>query len=109
MSGFTGIFTKPYQKAREEGAKGFVKGLGAGLLGAVASPFTATLRLGTNLSTGIKNSAIRIGKGKLPTYGRFRHPRYFNSRGILEPFDEAFAEAKLILKNVDNGIYVNDT
>jgi hypothetical protein len=49
----------------------------------VASPFTATLRLGNNVSTGIKNSAIRIGKGKLPTYGRFRHPRYFNTKNIL--------------------------
>ena len=66
VSGLAGIFTKPYQKARQEGAKGFVKGLGSGLLGAMASPFTATLRLGTNISTGIKNSAIRLGKGKLP-------------------------------------------
>lgn len=93
VSGFAGIFTKPYQKAKEEGAKGFVKGLGSGLLGAVASPFAATLRLGTNISTGIKNSAIRLGKGKLPSYGRFRHPRYFNSKSILEPYAEAFAEA----------------
>ena len=78
---------------RDEGAKGLVKGIGAGLLGAVASPFAATLRLGNNISTGIKNSAIRLGKGKLPTYGRFRHPRYFNSKNILEPYAEAFAEA----------------
>lgn len=74
--------------------------MGAGLLGAVASPFAATLRLGTNVSTGIKNSAIKIGKGKLPTYGRFRHPRYFNSKGILEPYAEAFAEANQILRTI---------
>jgi len=55
------------------------------------------------VSTGIKNSAIRLGKGKLPTYGRFRHPRYINSKDIIEPYDEAFAEAKQILKNVLNG------
>ena len=93
FSGVTGIFTKPYRKAKEEGAKGFVKGLGAGLMGAVASPFAATLRLGNNISTGIKNSAIKIGRGKIPTYGRFRHPRYFNSKSVLEPYIEAFAEA----------------
>jgi vacuolar protein sorting-associated protein 13A/C len=91
--GVTGIFTKPYRKAKEEGAKGFVKGLGSGLLGAVASPFTATLRLGTNVSAGIKNTAVMINKGKIPIYGRFRHPRYFNSKSILEPYDEDYAEA----------------
>ncbi len=93
-SGLTGIFTKPYQRAKAEGAKGFMKGVGSGLVGAVASPFAATLRLGTNVSSGIRNSAIKIGKGKIPTYGRFRHPRYFNSKNVLEPFDDAFAEAK---------------
>jgi len=81
--GVAGLFTKPYKKAKEEGTVGFFKGLGAGTIGLVASPFTATLRIGNNVATGIKNSAIRIGKGKLPTYGRFRHPRYFNSKNIL--------------------------
>ena len=70
-----------------------MKGLGSGLIGVVASPFAATLRLGNNVSTGIKNSALRLGKGKIPIYGRFRHPRYFNSKNILEPYDEAFSEA----------------
>ena len=60
IDGVTGIFTKPYKRAKEEGTAGFFKGLGSGLLGAVASPFAATLRLGNNVSTGIKNSAIRI-------------------------------------------------
>jgi hypothetical protein len=94
---------KPIQKAKQEGAKGFVKGLGSGLLGAVASPFAATLRIGNNISTGIKNSAIKIGKGKIPIYGRFRHPRYFNSKNILLPYDEGFSEAFIILKTVQDG------
>jgi hypothetical protein len=70
-----------------------VKGLGSGIIGAVASPFAATLRIGNNISTGIKNTAVRIGKGKIPIYGRFRHPRYFNSKNVLESYDEGFAEA----------------
>ena len=70
-----------------------MKGVGLGLMGAVASPFTATLRFGNNVSTGIKNTAIRIGKGKLPTYGRFRHPRYFNAKNLLQPYDESISEA----------------
>lgn len=83
VHGVTGLFTKPYQMAKKEGTFGFVKGVGSGFIGVLASPFAATMRLGNNISTGIKNSAIRIGKGKLPTYGRFRHPRYFNSKNIL--------------------------
>jgi vacuolar protein sorting-associated protein 13A/C len=107
--GVTGLFTKPFKKAKEEGAIGFFKGVGAGAIGLVASPFAATLRFGNNVSTGIKNSAIRIGKGKLPTYGRFRHPRYFNSKNILQPFDEAVAEANEILKTIKQGFYANST
>ena len=107
--GVTGLFTKPFKKAKEEGAIGFFKGVGAGAIGLVVSPFAATLRLGNNISTGIKNSAIRIGKGKLPTYGRFRHPRYFNSKNILQPFDELVAEANEILKTIKHGLYANST
>ncbi len=46
----TGIFTKPIQKTKEEGAKGFVKGLGSGLFGAISAPVTATLRAGTSVA-----------------------------------------------------------
>jgi len=106
LGGVTGIFTKPYQKAKEEGAKGFVKGIGSGLVGAIASPFAATLRLGNTVSSGIKNSALKIGKGKIPQYGRFRHPRYFNSRSILQPYDEAFSEAYQVLKTIEEGKYL---
>ena len=50
VGGVTGIFTKPIKKTQEEGAKGFFKGLGSGLLGAVAAPVTATLRVGSSVS-----------------------------------------------------------
>lgn len=83
--------------------------MGSGVIGVVASPFTATLRFGTNVATGIKNTAIKIGKGKLPTYGRFRHPRCFNSKNILQPYDESIAEANEILKTVKGGRYANST
>lgn len=45
LGGVTGLFTKPYKKAREEGAVGFVKGVGSGFVGVVASPFTAFLKI----------------------------------------------------------------
>lgn len=93
VGGVTGIFTKPYNSAKREGVKGFFKGVGSGLIGAVASPLTATLKVGHQVSTGIKNTAQTLGKGKIPQKGRFRHPRYINKRNILEPYDAGFAEA----------------
>jgi hypothetical protein len=105
LGGVTGIFTKPFQGAKKDGAKGFVKGVGKGVLGLVASPFTAVLRAGHSVTQGVTNTAIRIKRGKLPQYGRFRHPRYINTRNILEPYDEDFAEVNQILIKIDNGKY----
>jgi len=50
FSGVTGIFTKPIEKTKEEGAKGFFKGVGSGLFGAISAPVTATLRAGTSIT-----------------------------------------------------------
>ena len=38
LDGTTGLFTEPYQGARDEGAKGFLKGCGKGLTGAFLKP-----------------------------------------------------------------------
>jgi len=107
--GFTGIFTTPYSKARQDGAKGFVKGLGQGLVGAVASPFTATMRFGNNVSTGIKKAATSYGQGELLEYGRYRHPRFFNARNVIEPYNEEFAQAYQILRSVRYGEFATST
>jgi vacuolar protein sorting-associated protein 13A/C len=77
--GITGIFTKPVAGAQEGGVGGFFKGVGKGLLGGIASPFTAVLRFGNQVTAGVANTAITIKRGRLPQYGRFRHPRYINN------------------------------
>lgn len=46
FGGVTGLLTKPIEKTKKEGAKGFFKGLGSGLLGAISAPVTATLIAG---------------------------------------------------------------
>ncbi len=50
VGGVTGIFTKPIQKSKEEGAKGFFKGLGSGIVGVISAPVTATLRAGSSIT-----------------------------------------------------------
>ena len=92
--GITGIFTKPFSKAKKEGAKGFIKGVGAGLLGAVASPFTAMFRVGHSVASGVQSTATYIKRGKVLKQGRFRHPRYFSSKNILLCYDDDLSEAR---------------
>ena len=66
LDGVKGIVTKPIEKTKREGAKGFFKGVGSGLLGAVSAPFTATLRAGTAVTQGVSQSALKFGNsGKI--------------------------------------------
>lgn len=102
-SGLAGLFTKPYQQAKAEGAKGFIKGLGAGVLGAIASPFTALFRIGFSLASGIRGTAAWLGGRRIHKLGRFRHPRYFNVRNVLLVYNDDYSEAKLILSSIKDG------
>ncbi len=52
VGGVTGIFTKPVEKTKKEGAIGFFKGLGSGFVGAITAPVTATLRAGSSITQG---------------------------------------------------------
>jgi len=65
LLGIGGLFTKPYQGAKREGAKGFVKGLGKGLVGVVTAPFSAVLRITSNITSGISNTGQLLAKGRV--------------------------------------------
>ena len=93
--GIGGIFLKPFQGAKKKGVKGFFKGLGNGLLGAVISPFTATFRLANHLFVGIKNTANMLNP-KLKT-DRFRYPRPIEKSVALQSYNEDKATIKAIL------------
>lgn len=94
----TGIFTKPIQKTRQEGAKGFFKGMGQGLFGAITAPVTATLRAGTSITQGVASTATQLGnigrEQNIDTnsvYARFRPPRYITARNVITEYDEDLA------------------
>lgn len=91
----------PYKQAKVEGVKGFFKGVGTGLLGAIISPFSAVLRVGNSLAVGLRNTATYFNRGKLKTL-RFRHPRYINKNEHLKPYDENYAEVQAIIRNINN-------
>jgi vacuolar protein sorting-associated protein 13A/C len=98
--GVTGIFTKPFKGAKEDGVGGFFKGAGKGVLGLVTSPFTAAFRIGHAVTKGIANTATFLGSGKIKLNGRVRFPRQFGSRKVLEPYIEELAQAQEWLRNI---------
>jgi vacuolar protein sorting-associated protein 13A/C len=93
--GIGGIVFKPFEGAKKEGVKGFFKGLGTGLIGAVVSPFTATFRIANNLFVGIKNTANMFNP-KLKTE-RFRFPRPIEKAIGLKSYNEDKATVRAIL------------
>ena len=103
--GFTGIFTKPFKGAKEEGAKGFFKGLGTGILGAITSPVSAVLRVGTSVTQGVSATVNKLGKGGLSQHGRIRFPRYITPIGAIIPYDHSLSEAQLIITTLDSKRY----
>ncbi|XP_005722433.1 vacuolar protein sorting-associated protein 13A-like [Pundamilia nyererei] len=54
VSGITGIVTKPIKGAQKEGAAGFFKGVGKGLVGAVARPTGGIIDMASSTFQGIK-------------------------------------------------------
>ena len=93
--GLGGLFYKPYQGAKNQGVKGFFKGLGSGVLGAVVSPFTAIFRVTNNLFVGLKNT-VNLINPKLKTE-RFRYPRTIEKASGLKAYDEDKATIRAIL------------
>lgn len=96
-NGITGIFTKPFKGAKEQGAKGFLKGMGAGIFGFVSSPIKLVLKIGTTLTSGIAKGADLLAKGKVHRYGRVRFPRHISHKGSLEAYNFDIAQAQQLM------------
>ena len=57
FSGVTGIVTKPIEGAKKDGAAGFFKGIGKGLIGVVARPVSGVIDLASSTFEGIQKYA----------------------------------------------------
>ncbi|KAG2159854.1 vacuolar protein sorting-associated protein 13 [Suillus bovinus] len=101
VSAMEGIVTKPIQGAETEGALGFFKGVGKGLVGVVTKPAVGVFDLASNLSEGIRNTTTVFDK---PERDRVRLPRHVPSDGIL-PFSAREALGQYWMKDLDNGAY----
>ena len=84
----TGLVTKPIKSTKKEGAKGFFKGIGSGLLGVIAAPVTATLKIGSSVTDGVANTATAINNiGRATEINvmqvQFRVPRFINTKRVI--------------------------
>ena len=120
-SGIAGVATDPIREARKEGASGFFKGLGKGLIGLPTKTAIGLLDLTSNLSQGVRDSTSRGGDafdtgvpgGGGDTSGdntitRARIPRYVSHDQIIRPYDLRSAQGQYWLKSANGGLYMHD-
>ncbi|KAI8995643.1 vacuolar protein sorting-associated protein 13 [Trametes punicea] len=106
VSGVEGVVLKPIEGAESEGAKGFFKGVGKGLIGAVTKPVIGVLDLAANVSEGIRNTTTVFDN---PARDRVRLPRLIPADGVLVPYSEREALGQYWMKDLEQGKYRNDT
>jgi vacuolar protein sorting-associated protein 13A/C len=105
VSAMEGIVTKPIQGAETEGAIGFFKGIGKGLVGALTKPAVGVFDLASNVSEGIRNTTTVFDK---PERDRVRPPRHVPVDGVLVPFSSREALGQYWMKDLEQGAYRNE-
>ncbi|KAH6917385.1 vacuolar protein sorting-associated protein vps13 [Coprinopsis sp. MPI-PUGE-AT-0042] len=101
-SAMEGVFMKPIEGAESEGAVGFFKGVGKGLVGAVTKPVVGVFDLASNVSEGIRNTTTVFDN---PDRDRVRMPRLVNADGVLRSYSPREALGQSWMKDLNNGAY----
>jgi vacuolar protein sorting-associated protein 13A/C len=104
-SGIGGLARKPLEGAEQEGALGFFKGVGKGVLGLATKPAVGVLDMASNVSEGIRNTTTVFDGSELE---RTRYPRFIPNDGIVRPYNAREALGQYWLKQVDNGKYFDE-
>uniref|UniRef100_A0A8C4LD47 Vacuolar protein sorting 13 homolog C n=1 Tax=Equus asinus asinus TaxID=83772 RepID=A0A8C4LD47_EQUAS len=105
VGGVTGIITKPVEGAKKEGAAGFFKGIGKGLVGAVARPTGGIIDMASSTFQGIQRAAESTEE-----VSSLRPPRLIHEDGIIRPYDRQESEGFLFsfqnhIKKLEGEIY----
>ncbi|XP_067839210.1 vacuolar protein sorting-associated protein 13A isoform X2 [Heptranchias perlo] len=98
VSGITGIVTKPIKGAQKEGAVGFFKGIGKGLVGAVARPTGGIIDLASSTFQGIKRATETSEDVE-----SLRPPRFIHEDGVIRPYRLREGTGMQILQKIENG------
>lgn len=104
-SGLSGIALDPYKAMQKEGAAGFFKGLGKGMIGLPTKTAIGFLDLTSNLSQGVKSTTTVLDMQK---GSRVRLPRYVDHDQIIKSYDLREAQGQYWLKTVNGGIFMKD-
>uniref|UniRef100_A0A8B9KVP3 Vacuolar protein sorting 13 homolog A n=1 Tax=Astyanax mexicanus TaxID=7994 RepID=A0A8B9KVP3_ASTMX len=102
VSGITGIVTKPIKGAQKEGAAGFFKGVGKGLVGAVTRPTGGIIDMASSTFQGIKRAAETSQDVE-----SLRPPRFIHEDGVIRPYKEREGFGSQISKRADGGVQMN--
>ncbi|MCO5590230.1 hypothetical protein L7F22_044199 [Adiantum nelumboides] len=81
-SGVEGLALRPLEGAEQNGAAGFVTGIGKALVGFATKPAVGIFDAASNLTTGVKNS-LSLFDGEID---RVRLPRFIAADGIVRPY-----------------------
>uniref|UniRef100_A0A8C7Q7U3 Vacuolar protein sorting 13 homolog A n=1 Tax=Oncorhynchus mykiss TaxID=8022 RepID=A0A8C7Q7U3_ONCMY len=98
VSGITGIVTMPIRGAQKEGAAGFFKGVGKGLVGAVARPTGGIIDMASSTFQGIKRAAETSQDVE-----SLRPPRFIHEDGVIRPYKEREGVGSQMLQKIENG------
>ncbi|CRK45662.1 hypothetical protein BN1723_016595, partial [Verticillium longisporum] len=96
---------KPLEGAEQEGAMGFFKGIGKGVVGFATKPAIGVLDMASNVSEGIRNTTTVFDGSELE---RVRYARFISADGIVRPYNGRESMGQNWLKQVDNGKYFNE-
>ncbi|KAI5810307.1 hypothetical protein DFH27DRAFT_185031 [Peziza echinospora] len=103
--GFTGLARQPIQGGQREGALGFFKGIGKGVVGLATKPAIGIFDLASNVTEGIRNTTTVFDAEGLD---RVRLTRFIGQDGIVRPYSQREALGQFWLKQLDNGKYFNE-
>ncbi|KAH7104413.1 vacuolar protein sorting-associated protein vps13 [Auriculariales sp. MPI-PUGE-AT-0066] len=101
-SAASGVFTKPFEAAETQGAAGFFKGLGQGVVGLVTKPAVGVFDLAANVSEGVRNTTTVFDNPKL---NRARYPRLVPANGVLVPYSHREALGQSWMRDLEQGKY----
>lgn len=104
-SGIGGLARHPLEGAEKEGALGFVKGVGKGVLGLATKPAIGAFDLASNLAEGVRNTTTVFDAEGLD---RVRLTRFIGMDGVVRPYSQREALGQFWLKTADDGKYFNE-
>lgn len=101
IKGVAGIVYQPIKGAQEDGAAGFLKGVGQGLIGVVVKPTVGALDMVQRTTEGIKNTTSSADQNRK----RRRPPRFIDRDRLLRVYDIEKAQMQSLLHQLEGGAY----